>query len=190
MRRETPIAAIAMAAFQMLAAMTLRADPVENVFQMARALKEHFEEFRGSYVSAVAVQAGIRETRRILGAHTISAQEYVSAFEYPDSISRGAHPIDIHVSGGPEQNVTFLKTPAFVPYRALYSPGFENLLVGGRCISADKTAFASLRVQASCMGTGQAAGVAAALAAADGVAVSEIDIPVLKGRLRKMGAII
>ena len=162
----------------------------EQVFMMARALKEHFDEFRDSYVSAVAVQAGIRETRRILGAHTISAQEYVSAFEYPDSISRGAHPIDIHVSGGPEQNVTFLKEPAFVPYRALYAPGFGNLLVGGRCISADKTAFASLRVQASCMGTGQAAGVAAALAAAGDIPVSEVYIPTLAGKLRELSAMI
>ncbi|MBO4670673.1 MAG: FAD-dependent oxidoreductase, partial [Bacteroidales bacterium] len=130
----------------------------EQVFQMARVLKEHFPEFSRSYVSAVAVQAGVRETRRIKGAHTITADEYVNAFRYPDSVSRGAHPIDIHVAKGASQNVTFLKTPAYVPYRALYAPGFGNLLVAGRCISADKTAFASLRVQASCMGTGQAAG--------------------------------
>ena len=162
----------------------------EQVFVMARALKEHFKEFRNSYVSAVAVQAGIRETRRIMGAHTISAGEYVSAYEYPDSVSRGAHPIDIHVAGGPEQNVTFLKTPAFVPYRALYAPGFGNLLVGGRCISADKTAFASLRVQASCMGTGQAAGVAAAMASLEGANVDSVNVQRLVSRLRKLGAVI
>ena len=148
----------------------------EQVFRMAAVLRDHFPEFRDSYVSAVAVQAGVRETRRILGAHTITGEEYVSAFRYPDSVSRGAHPIDIHVAHGASQNVTFLKTPAFVPYRALYAPGFGNLLVAGRCISADKTAFASLRVQASCMGTGQAAGVAAALAAASGVPVFHKDL--------------
>lgn len=148
----------------------------EQVFRMATVLRDHFPEFRDCYVSAVAVQAGVRETRRILGAHTITGEEYVSAFRYPDSVSRGAHPIDIHVAHGASQNVTFLKTPAFVPYRALYSPGFGNLLVAGRCISADKTAFASLRVQASCMGTGQAAGVAAALAAAAEVPVFHKDL--------------
>lgn len=161
----------------------------EQVFTMAKALKEHFPEFRDSFVSAVAVQAGIRETRRIAGAHTITGEEYVSAFRYPDSISRGAHPIDIHVAGGPAQNVTFLKTPAYVPYRALYSPGFPNLLVAGRCISADKTAFASLRVQASCMGTGQAAGVAASLALSGGD-VSGIDTDKLQDKLRNLGTVI
>ena len=64
----------------------------EQVFRMAAVLREHFAEFRNCYVSAVAVQAGIRETRRILGAHTITADEYVNAFQYTDSVSRGAHP--------------------------------------------------------------------------------------------------
>lgn len=162
----------------------------EQVFKMAGVLKEHFQEFKNSYVSAVAVQAGIRETRRICGAHTITGEEYVSAFRYPDSVSRGAHPIDIHVANGPAQNVTFLKTPAYVPYRALYAPGFPNLLVAGRCISADKTAFASLRVQASCMGTGQAAGEAAAMAAEGGLSVDGIDVSRLQERLRRLGAVI
>ena len=162
----------------------------EQVFKMAGVLREHFPEFKDSYVSAVAVQAGIRETRRIVGAHTITAQEYVSAFRYTDSVSRGAHPIDIHMASGPAQNVTFLKTPAYVPYRALYSPGFGNLLVAGRCLSADKTAFASLRVQASCMGTGQAAGVAAALASAGGYSVDKVDTGILQQHLRFLGVVL
>ena len=162
----------------------------EQAFTMALVLREHFPEFKDSYISAVAVQAGVRETRRIIGAHTITTYEYVSAFHYPDSVSRGAHPIDIHVANGASQNVTFLKTPAYVPYRALYSPGFGNLLVAGRCISADKTAFASLRVQASCMGTGQAAGIAASMAAASGCSVRDVDIDLLTTRLRELGAVL
>ena len=162
----------------------------EQVFYMAKVLKEHIPEFRNSYVSAVAVQAGVRETRRIHGAHVITAQEYVNAFRYPDSVSRGAHPIDIHAAAGHAQNVTFLKQAAYVPYRALYADAFPNLLVAGRCISADKTAFASLRVQASCMGTGQAAGVAAALASAEKTGVNDINTPALIERLRGMGAVI
>jgi hypothetical protein len=84
----------------------------EDVFRMAGILREHFPEFRNSYVSAVATQAGIRETRRILGVHTITGEEYVSAFRYEDSISRGAHPIDIHASAGRSQSLTFLEKPA------------------------------------------------------------------------------
>jgi len=87
-----------------------------------------------------------------------------------------------------DQNITFLKTAAYVPYRALVPEGFDNLLVAGRCISADKTAFASLRVQASCMGTGQAAGVAAAQCVQDSCTVGKIDIDKLIETLRGIGA--
>ena len=162
----------------------------EDVFKIARIFKENFEEFKNSYVTTVAVHAGIRETRRIKGVHTITAEEYVNAYKYPDSISRGAHPIDIHVAAGAEQSVTFLKKAAYVPYRALIAEDFSNLLVAGRCISADKTSFASLRVQASCMGVGQAAGVAAAQCIKAGVTVQKADIHNLIEELKKLGAII
>jgi hypothetical protein len=162
----------------------------EDAFKMARILKENVEEFKDSYLIAVAVQGGIRETRRIKGVHTITAEEYVNAYQYPDSIARGAHPIDIHVASGPVQNITFLKTPAYVPYRALIAPTHTNILVAGRCLSADKQAFASLRVQASCMDMGQAAGTAAAMASASDVAVQNINTETLVEKLRKLGSII
>lgn len=162
----------------------------EDAFKMARILRENFPEFAGCYLLAVAPHAGIRESRRVRGLHVISGEEYVSAFQYPDSVSRGAHPIDIHVAKGESQNVTFLKTPAYVPYRALVAEGFDNLLVAGRCISADKTAFASLRVQASCMGTGQAAGVAAAQCVKDCTTTAGADTDKLIATLRTMGTVV
>ena len=165
-----------------------------------------FEEHRNEYETYVENVSKIFETidvskfmfdyfgyklnKRIKGIHTVTADEYVNAFRYPDSIARGAHPIDIHVASGPAQNITFLKTPAYVPYRALMAPTHSNLLVAGRCLSADKTAFASLRVQASCMDMGQAAGTAAALAAGENTSVQKVDADALIDRLRAHGSVI
>ena len=160
----------------------------EDAFRMAAILRENVEEFRNSWLIAVSTQAGIRETRRIQGLHTITGEEYVNSFHYPDSVSRCAHPIDIHVAKGAAQNITFLKNPAYVPYRALISEGFPDLIVAGRCISAVKTAFASIRVQSSCMDMGQAAGVAAAMSARSGKAVQEVEVNALVARLREIGA--
>ena len=162
----------------------------EQAFKMAAILKDNVAEFKDSYVLAVSVQAGIRETRRIKGTYTIKGEEYVNAYKYDDSIARGAHPIDIHIGNNASQNITFLKNPAYIPYRALTVPRFPNLLVAGRCLSADKTAFASLRVQATCMGTGQAAGVAAALCCREGLGVHELDYGELRDTLCSMGALI
>ena len=160
----------------------------EDVYRMAEILRNNFKEFENCYVSAVATQAGIRETRRIKGVHTMTADEYISGYRYEDSISRGAHPIDIHATKGNKQSIHFLEQAAYVPYRALIADDFPNLLVAGRAISADRKAFASMRVQASCMGTGQAAGVAAAMCAKCGCGVKSVDIDALVKKLREIGA--
>ena len=160
----------------------------EDVYRMADILRKSFKEFEHCYVSAVATQAGIRETRRIKGVHTMTAEEYISGYRYEDSISRGAHPIDIHATKGNKQSIHFLEQAAYVPYRALVAEGYPNLLVAGRAISADRKAFASMRVQASCMGTGQAAGVAAAMCAAAGCDVLSVDTEALIAKLKQLGA--
>ncbi|MCR5133983.1 MAG: FAD-dependent oxidoreductase [Bacteroidales bacterium] len=162
----------------------------EDIFTFTDALRKIAPEFKDCYVASTAPQAGIRESRRILGVHTVTAEEYVSGFKYPDSISRGAHPIDVHAAKGSGQEVIRLEQAAYVPYRALITKDFPNLLVAGRCISADRKALASLRVQASCMGLGQAAGTAAAQSIAEGKYVQDIDTSTLVSKLREMGAVI
>lgn len=162
----------------------------EDIFKLTDILRANFEEFKNCRVSCVATQAGVRETRRVVGLHTITAEEYLNAFEYPDSVSRGCHPIDIHSTQIYKQDVHFLEKPAYVPYRSLVPVESPNLLVAGRCLSADRTAFASLRVQASAMGAGQAAGVAAAMCAKSGTDTANVDIPALQNRLRSIGTVI
>ena len=105
-------------------------------------------------------------------------------------MSRGSHPIDRHASKGTKQTRIDLTKPAYVPYRALIAPDYPNLLVAGRCLSADRSAFASLRVMASCMGTGQAAGVAAAQSIAEGKPVQEIDTARLVKTHKDLGAVL
>ncbi len=162
----------------------------EDIFTFTKVLKENFKEFKDCYVASTAPQAGVRESRRIVGLHTVTAEEYVSAFRYEDSISRGIHPIDMHASKGTHQHRVDLTKPAYVPYRALVAADYPNLLVAGRCISTDRQALASLRVMASCMGTGQAAGAAAAQAVANNQAVQDIDTAKLVAKLKEWGAVL
>ena len=68
--------------------------------------------------------------------------------------------------------------------------GLTNLLVAGRCVSADHDALASCRVMAPCMAMGEAAGTAAAMAAAEGTPVAGIDVSALQETLRAAGAIL
>ena len=114
----------------------------------------------------------------------------VAAVDFPDSISRGCHPVDIHRAGDAGQRCQFLKKAAFVPYRTLYALDFPNLLVAGRCFSADEVASASVRVQASVMGLGQAAGVGAGMCVKQGCSVDKVDVKILRAKLVDMGAVL
>ena len=64
------------------------------------------------------------------------------------------------------------------------------MLVAGRAVSSDHGANSALRVQASCMGMGQAAGVTAALAATQRRDPRDIPIDLIKKRLTDIGHIV
>ena len=162
----------------------------EDAFRLADVLKRHAPQFKNAYITQVATAIGVRESRRIVGEHTITAEEYLSAQAYPDAVTRSCHPIDVHRAGGAKQDVQFLEKPAYIPYRAMVASGFPNLIVAGRCISADKRAFASIRVQAPCMGMGQAAGTAAAISARNGFSVVHLDSSALRSALAAEGALL
>lgn len=63
----------------------------------------------------------------------------------------------------------------------------ENLLVAGRCVTADKIAFAATRQMMACTVTGQDAGVAAAVSVKDGVESSAVNIIEVQKALEKQG---
>jgi hypothetical protein len=83
---------------------------------------------------------------------------------FDDSVSFSFYPIDLHDENGIIPKHLSENTVATVPLRALIPINSRNFLVAGRCVSSDRLANSALRVQASCMGMGQAAGAAAALA--------------------------
>lgn len=162
----------------------------ENVHEFVQCFRDNFEEFKDVYLIQTPCQAGVRETRHILGAHVLSGEEYISSYRFEDSIARCCHPIDIHAADNSAQRCTFLKEASYIPYSSLYSPRFPNLLVGGRSLSADKTASASVRVMAGVMGTGQAAGAAAAQCAREKKSVSEADVKAIQEWLVSVGAVL
>lgn len=162
----------------------------EQVFAFAALLKKYFTPFKNAYVLQTGCEAGHRESRRLLGEHVLTGEELLSGTAFSDTVAHCAHPVDIHHAADSGQSVRFLDRAGSIPYRSLYTRAVENLLVGGKCISADRTAFASTRVMASVMATGQAAGTAAALCAKAGNGTAELDIAVLREQLLRNGAIL
>jgi len=64
----------------------------------------------------------------------------------------------------------------------------DGLLVAGRCISCDAIAGNTMRLIVPCLVSGQAAGVAAALAAQEGIAPRDVPVDALRSALRAQGA--
>lgn len=161
----------------------------EDMFALTEILREHYPEFHGCTISSSAVNAGVRESRHLKGRYTITGQELLSGKDFPDSIARNAHPVDIHGNEAAGQILKDSDKSGHIPYRALISPKLDNVIAGGRMLSADADAHASIRVQGTVMAVGQAAGTAAAICARENVSVGEIHIGRLRETLMHSGAI-
>lgn len=143
-----------------------------------------------TYVSRFAQECGIRETFRIAGEKTVTKEDYLNGTVYDDAVCFAFYPVDLHVPDGIKQIFLRENIVPTIPYGALIPKGSKRLLAAGRCLSADTQANSACRVQAVCMATGQAAGVAAALAARLNISVNEISIERLRSGLKSIGAIV
>ena len=74
-----------------------------------------------------------------------------------------------------------------IPYRSLVPLKIDNLLVAGRCVSAEFNAMAAVRVIATAMSTGQAAGIAASLCLKDGIKPRKLDGKTVRKKMIEQG---
>lgn len=162
----------------------------EDVFKLVKLLRSNFPEFKNSYIIDTGTQVGIRETRRITGLYEMTLDDIMTPKIFPDTAAKGGHPVDMHKAGSREQDLRTVTNGYNIPYRSMIPVGSDNLVVAGRPVCATREAFASIRVQATCMALGQAAGTAAALCCQKNVPVHELNGTELNGLLRKQGAIV
>ena len=143
-------------------------------------------------VVSSAPEVGVRETYRIVGEKTVREDEYLAGTVHPDSLCYSFWPIDAHDSRTKLAKVVYHKDGRVgtIPLGAMLPKGVERLLVAGRSVSSDHRANSALRVQASCMAMGQAAGVAAALAARQDCDPRNVGIDGIKKALEGIGAIV
>ena len=135
-------------------------------------------------------ETGFRESYRIEGETIVTVQDYTSGRFFDDAISYAFYPVDLHTREGVKPEPLKPGTLPTIPLRALIPKGSRDLIVAGRCVSSDRLANSGLRVQAPCMGMGQAAGVAAALAAKSGKTPLEVPLGEIRERLREHGQIV
>ncbi len=143
-------------------------------------------------VVSSATDVGVRETYRVVGEKTITEEEYLSGTVADDALSWSYWMVDEHKAGTSGARLVFHEKDRVgsVPLGAMLPRGVRHMLVAGRAVSSDHGANSALRVQASCMGMGQAAGVVAALAAFNGTDPREVPLDSVRQRLTSIGHIV
>ncbi len=132
---------------------------------------------------------GIREARHLAGRYTLALEDLREGRRFDDAVTFGAFGVDIHeVKRGDKSAHGARMRPYEIPYRCLVPESVGGLLFAGRCISGTHEAHASYRVTGTCMAMGQAAGLAAAIAATEGNSPDNLDGRALRSALEKRGA--
>jgi hypothetical protein len=137
-------------------------------------LKKYIAGFEKSFLIDTASQVGIRNTRRLIGEYVLTGRDVVSGAIFPDTIA---------VCPFPFRNPSQQSIHWQIPYRSLLTKEIDNLLVAGRCISADSQANGAIDPIQFCISTGQAAGTAAALALKSGLSPKQVDVKTLQKTL-------
>jgi len=171
----------------------------ELLGEYERFYKGYLKGYESMELVATGSLLGLRETRRIMGDYVLCLDDFNSRAIFADEIGRYCYPVDIHSPSPSEEaqeqardefvNMRYKKGESYgIPYRSLVPRDLDNVLVAGRCISADRYMQGSCRVMPGCYITGQAAGVAAALAIEGEGTTRGVDVAELRGRLKAMGA--
>lgn len=151
-------------------------------------------------------QLYVRASRRMRGMYVIKQSDILDDITKTDPIMVSSFPIDSHdcrrviqpdgkvINEGtifPVRQSSRIGYPYHVPYRSILPPATEcdNLLVPV-ALSCTHVAISSLRIEATWMLIGQSAGIAAALAKAQDIAVQDLPYATLKPRLEAQGQVL
>ena len=174
--------------------------------QYRDAFAETHPAFKDSFLVATGARMGIRETRRVVGDYYLTLADYLARRSFVDEVCRNAYIIDVHSSRDDalemaerdhgdameavlKENRDLQPGESYgVPYRCLTPKGLRNVIVAGRCISSDRHVNGSVRIMACCLTTGEAAGLAAAMASRSDADVHGVDTAKLRAALRRYGA--
>ncbi len=164
----------------------------KQIHELICFLRENSDAFHESALISVAVNIGVRESRKLKGVHILTGDELINCTRFEDSIALGNYDIDIHSPTGTGTSHRYFGEGEFytIPYRTLLPKEYDNLLVAGRCISATHEAQASIRIMPICCCLGEAAGTAVAIAHNTNKNVHTVDIKALQKKLIENGAVL
>lgn len=170
---------------------------LEGEFECHRQIKElmlffrkYAPGFEDCYLANVSDCLGSRESWRIVGQKSLSAAALADYAIPEDTVTLAGYNVDVHVPHSNKLSIQPVEHAVGIPYGCLVSKNIRNLMVAGRCASIDSDIYGLTRVMGTCMGMGEAAGTAAALAVKQGIEPKDVSVQELKETLLAKGAIL
>lgn len=162
----------------------------KQVLEMYNFLLEYSKACENASIVSIADEIGVRESRKLKGVHILKSQELKDCVDFEDSIALGNYDIDVHNPEGTGTYIYSFKGEEYyrIPYRSLLPKEVDNLLVAGRCLSAEHLAHSAVRIMPICACMGEAAGVAAGVALNTNTNAHTLDIKAVQDILVKNGA--
>lgn len=163
----------------------------EQVVSYVEYFRKEMPGMQNACIDQTGMSLGLRESRRVTGQKTLTAEMVLNAEKQEDAIGHGVWMIDIHDPKGSGyttfydrggQNLLQAGTSYHIPLGMCLNDLHQNLGVVGRCASSTHEAHSSVRVQTHCMVMGQGIGTAAALALNEEAELAHCDV----GRLQKV----
>jgi ribulose 1,5-bisphosphate synthetase/thiazole synthase len=166
----------------------------ELAVKMTEFYRKYIPGFEDAYLCYTAPMVGIRDTRRIIGDYFLTADDVLSGKSFEDGIGRYGSIVDVHDKDGGKKETQLTEVGGqgwfHIPYRIILPRGIDNLLIAGRCVSADYIAQGCTRSEAACILTGQAAGTAAVLSIKAGIKPRDVNIKELQKKLAEQNQVI
>lgn len=146
-----------------------------QIWDALQLLKGKLPGWEKAWLIDTACQLGVRRSRRLKGLYQLDGDQTAQVdFRHPDAIGRG--------NDFRQRDLSY-----DIPYGTLVPEKLDGLLTCGRCLSCTHEALEPIREIHVCWVSGEGAGLAAAMAVAQGIQPREVNVADLQAKLRAAG---
>jgi len=172
-------------------------DGRKQAYEYFNFYKKYVPGFENAYLTNTGSHLALRESYRVEGKYITNFDDKSSYRKFDDAVMRfdGGAVSDVHASSSDSKAYNEYKSLfknreninmddyATLPYRSLLPIHTDNLLVTGRCLSADRKVLGQIRIMGYCFMLGEAAGLAACIKVTDNVIFDNVDVKKLQKEL-------
>jgi hypothetical protein len=161
-----------------------------QVLELVRFMRKYVPGFEDCRISQISPSLGVRETRHFIGKKRVTKEDVFNYKKSEDTIALCAYNVDIHSGVADHIDLTKIDEPFGIPYGCIVPKNIDGLLLTGRIISLDSTAFAAARVIGPIIAAAEAAGIAASICVKKDISLADVPVSEIRDKILQNGGIL